>query len=321
MDEHFSKPEFTDFPISMHLDMLNDPVRMEAFSKAIYSTVKPGDNVVDIGSGTGILSFIASQAGANRVIGYELSNLAQTSNEIAAANFPQFDIQFYQKNIFESEPPAEKFDVVICELFGSFGIDESIIPVLNCVRKKYLKPGGTIIPGNLELMVSPVQCTKEYRNLVNWQPKIMGIDFSPVQNHAYNSVYHVSGNSIRLVSDKRSLTTLDFYRENALGDDLSVEFKFRSDSVLHGVVGWFRSEIVPGITIDTSPEATPTHWGQLFFPTGNPIKVKQGGILEFAFSEQVIDNNCIWRWSGDVTPSPEDQNSYHFSHEAIRDFR
>ena len=39
--------------------MLSDRVRMDAFEKAISSVVSPGDHVLDLGAGTGILGFLA----------------------------------------------------------------------------------------------------------------------------------------------------------------------------------------------------------------------------------------------------------------------
>ena len=65
--------------------MLVDGVRCETFREAIRRTVKPGDVVVDLGAGTGLLSFFAVQAGARHVYAIELSGIADVAAELIAA--------------------------------------------------------------------------------------------------------------------------------------------------------------------------------------------------------------------------------------------
>ena len=51
--------------------MLVDKVRTSSFLRAVMETVHPGDVVVDIGSGTGVLSLFAAMAGASHVYAIE----------------------------------------------------------------------------------------------------------------------------------------------------------------------------------------------------------------------------------------------------------
>ena len=49
------------FPFTTHIRMLADNIRVEAYRRAIFQTVRNGDRVVDIGTGTGVLAFFALQ--------------------------------------------------------------------------------------------------------------------------------------------------------------------------------------------------------------------------------------------------------------------
>ena len=50
-------------PLHYHYDMLRDGYRMETFRLAIESMVTPGIQVVDLGGGTGVLSFLPQNKG------------------------------------------------------------------------------------------------------------------------------------------------------------------------------------------------------------------------------------------------------------------
>ena len=52
--------------LQFHQSLLQDSIRTDSFRKAILQEVKKNDKVLDLGSGTGVLSFFAHQAGAQK---------------------------------------------------------------------------------------------------------------------------------------------------------------------------------------------------------------------------------------------------------------
>src|SRR6266511_1680805 len=109
----------------VHRTMICDRVRTGAFRCAIDSVVRPGDVVLDVGAGSGILSVFAARAGAARVYAVERTSAAVLAHELAAAN---------------------GVDVIVSEWLGGFGIDEGMLVPVIVARDRWLKPGGVMIP-------------------------------------------------------------------------------------------------------------------------------------------------------------------------------
>ena len=61
---------------SIHISMLDDKTRTQAFITAIQKQVEPDSVVVDLGTGTGILAMAAALAGAGKTIAIEPGEMA-----------------------------------------------------------------------------------------------------------------------------------------------------------------------------------------------------------------------------------------------------
>ena len=107
--------------------------------------VRPGDVVLDVGAGSGILSVFAARAGAARVYAVERTSAAVLAQELAAANGAAEIVQVIHGDISDVELP-ERVDVIVSEWLGGFGVDEGMLVPVIVARDRWLKPGGVMIP-------------------------------------------------------------------------------------------------------------------------------------------------------------------------------
>jgi SAM-dependent methyltransferase len=137
----------SDFPYQC----LVDAARTEAFRAAILATVRPGDVVLDAGSGSGILSFFAAQAGARKVLAVEFDPfLARCLEQSVRANDLQDTIEVICGDVCSAELP-QRVDVFIAEMIDTGLIDEMQAEVINRLRERGVLGAGTrMIPARYD---------------------------------------------------------------------------------------------------------------------------------------------------------------------------
>ncbi len=148
-----------------HREYLSDANRLDAYGRAIAELVKPGSVVVDLGAGTGIMGLLACRAGAGRVYCIEETSLIGLTREIFRANDFADRVTFI-KDLSTYITLPEQADVVIADQIGRFGFEAGVFEYFNDARKRFLKPGGVLLPSRIDLMVAPV----EHEELI-WSPE------------------------------------------------------------------------------------------------------------------------------------------------------
>lgn len=134
-----------------HADMLGDAKRLAAFRKAIGEVVRPGDAVVDVGTGLGPLAASALDAGAGHVTAIEyIPQLAALATEIMADTAVRVVVgRSYDIDLTPSP------DVAVTETIGPVGPEENIVEITYDLKRRYPTLRG-IVPRRMRLYAQAV---------------------------------------------------------------------------------------------------------------------------------------------------------------------
>lgn len=132
-------------PPHYHFNMLNDEARMQGFMKALDYVVKPGAKVLELGGGTGVLSFFAAKnAGHVRYVERN-PELVEAAKHILPQNPNSEKIEIIQADASQYLPP-EPVDVVVCEMLHVGLLREKQASMINDFKQRYLEKFGGPLP-------------------------------------------------------------------------------------------------------------------------------------------------------------------------------
>lgn len=263
-----------------HQIMLEDNVRMKAYRSAIAKVIKKGDVVVDIGCGLGILGMMALKAGARKVYAIEAEpETIYFAKLIAEQNGFGKKIRFINGLSSQVRIP-EKADIILSEILGNIAFNENIIPAIIDARRRFLKPGGRLLPISVDLTMAPVEF-KPWLNTVKSLTNIEGMNFLPDDPSIALGIASEEIGLDSLAAEPARIFSVDLQKQTSPDIENGVVFNIERDITLSGFAGWFNAQLVDGVYISTAPDRPLTHWKQAFLPLRRPIKVKAGSQIEF----------------------------------------
>jgi precorrin-6B methylase 2 len=277
--------------LKYHRSLLADPVRTNAYRAAIEATVRPGDVVVDLGCGTGILSFFACRAGAARVYAIDELPVIELARAVAKDNGFDDRIVFLQQSSYDVAIP-EPVDVLITETIGNNGFDEQILSAAAHAKKFWLRDAAAIIPAAVELHAAPVSLPDLHDAHALWTTQPYGIDYSRLAGYALNAFHPM------VIAPEQLLAPGTVLARAMIGEDVptirgTTTTTITRDAMLHGLAVWFRASLTASITITNAPPNECRSWKQSFFPIAVPLPVHRGDTITFSIQTH---DGLEWRW-------------------------
>ncbi|CAK9101384.1 unnamed protein product [Durusdinium trenchii] len=285
--------------LSNQQNMLQDGVRTSTYNRAIVENPDDfaGKSAMDLGAGSGILSFFAVQAGAEKVYAVEASSMGEVVRLLADANaFLTKKIQVISRPV-ETITPSEldgKVDVLVSEPIGTFLFNERMIESYLCARDRFLKPGGKMFPNAGTLCVAPFS-----DSLLHWEQankngfwkntNFYGIDLSAAVQRCTKEHFRqpiVDYINPECLVSKHIETRFDFMTisvESLQKIEIPFDFEISQPCLVHGLAGWFDAHFEGSnqtVILSTAPWCSGTHWYQIRFLLEVPLAVNAGQHVE-----------------------------------------
>jgi hypothetical protein len=279
--------------------LMADDARTLSYRRALTALLNKGDSVLDLGCGTGILSFMACSLGAGRVVAIDKRSVADAAELVAKhLGFADRISVLHQDSSTVSLP--EPANMLVTETLGMLGLDEGILGSVIDARRRLLVTDARVIPKRVSVSFVPIDSPEIYdRHVGWWRTEPCGFDLSPLGVFASNSIFPVTLHADSLLSTGAATIIADL--ETAEESTASGEVMFVSSRSgrLHGFGGWFTAILAPGIELSSLTDNT--HWHHGFLPLEHPIEVLAGTRISLRVESH--SNGQVWRWHGKVESS------------------
>lgn len=274
-----------------HFNMLNDIERNEQYDRVIRRVVNTQTTVLDVGTGSGLLSMMAARAGAEKIYTCEVvSPIAEVARQVVAANGFKDRIQVFAKKSDElilGVDIPQRLDILITETIDSALIGEGILPIIKHAREYLLKPGARIVPQGATVFAALLE--SETVRKMNHVERAVGFDVSGFNQLATQGAYPVRLGMLnhRLLSEPIEICRFNFETDTLEGGRYDLPIVANSTGSCHAIAFWFDLYLDDTTTISNAPHNPKTHWKQAIQCLPAPVALNAGQPAKLTVKQEV----------------------------------
>ncbi|MBI3568451.1 MAG: 50S ribosomal protein L11 methyltransferase [Gemmatimonadetes bacterium] len=282
--------------------MFADPLRTTAVLAAIRAAVRPGDVVVEIGTGTGYFAVAAARAGARHVYAIERDDVAVVAREVVADNGVADRVTVIHGDASTVTLP-ERGTVLLEDTRGILPFNDGRIALLRDAWARHLVEGARCVIASDELWAAPsVRPAPDGDALVVLESTVHGIDRRAVERRLRDQWRRVRLDAGALLGAPARLLTLDVATVVDADAEARVAWTAGRDGTLDGIAVWFDAALAGGGRLSNAPAAPRLLYGQAYFPLTHPVPVRAGDTIRLDWRAMLVDGSYLFAWHTRVAP-------------------
>ena len=278
-----------------HFSMMNDEVRNKAYSDALKLAVGDGDLVLDIGTGSGLLSLMAAVSGAEKVITCETSRtIAEAAKEIIDINGYGGKITVLNKKSTDLKVGVDlpqRADLIISEVFSSEFVGEGVRTTISDANKRLLKKGGRMIPQSGKIRIALIDNSPEIFSNTS-VASVHGFDLSKFNSISQSKFPLKPGDNPVLLSSPEDAFNINLYdKSEVVREEKIIKLRVNQNGLCMGLIQWMWIHMYKEIEYENKPGENDSHWTKPIYLFDEPVVAKIGDVIEI---KAVLGKDHIW---------------------------
>jgi len=277
--------------------MINDKDRNNFYLSALKSVIKTNSSVLEIGTGSGLLSMMAANLGAHEINTCETNSImAATARQIIADNKLGEKINVIQKKSTDIEigidinKPA---DILVAEIFSSNLLSEDVLPSLEDAKQRLISKKAKIIPEYGSIMIALFGGEDIGKNIYTEK-------FENIKLKKFNSIVakkyilHRQDLKINLMSNTFEAFRFDFVNKNNFpSENKKIEIEATKGGRSYGIIQWIKMEMSDGLKHENHPSnlTSVSGWQKILYVFDDPIELSIGQRITIAAKHE---RNIAW---------------------------
>lgn len=267
---------------------------MDAYAKAIAEVVTPSSVVLDLGAGTGPMTFLALQAGAKHVFAVETNEAIEAAKLVARRMGWSSRITFLRQDARKIHLP-EQVDVLVADVRGTLPLFTDGFDLVADVAKAWLKPGGHLIPLRDQIFIAAVEAPVDHERLNAWRDW-RGIDYSSLRPIVAGRFGRNRFSPRQLLTEKVGFAPLSYGQAIPFPLACEGDRKVIRDGTVHGLVAWFVATLSETVVYGSGPGDEAVVYKQAFLPLLEPRAVVRDQTIRIRAIARQMDALPMWQW-------------------------